>query len=51
MNELNEAKVIQEIETMRAEYMERMAERDLQSSIRLQNMFIFTKFRIVDGVK
>ncbi len=51
MNELNEAAVIKEIETMHNEYMERMAERDLQSSIRLQNMLIFTKFRLVDGVR
>ena len=40
-----------ELEIMHTEYLERRAEKDLQASIRLQNLGTWVMFQIVDGVK
>ena len=51
MTKTQEKAVEREIETMHTEYLERRAEKDLQSAIRLENLATWTMFRIVDGVK
>lgn len=51
MTKTQEKAVEREIETMHTEWAERRAERDLQSSIRLENLATWVMFKIVDGVK
>ncbi len=51
MTKTQEKAVEREIETMHTEYLERRAEKDLQSAIRLENLATWVMFKIVDGVK
>lgn len=47
----DEISLERELEIMHTEYLERRAEKDIQSAIRLQNLGTWVMFRIVDGVK
>ena len=51
MTKTQDAAVERELEIMHTEYLERRAEKDLQSAIRLQNLGTWVMFRIVDGRK
>ncbi len=51
MTKSQDALVEREVATMHTEWAERRAERDLQSSIRLENLATWVMFKIVDGVK
>ena len=47
----DEISLERELEIMHTEYLERRAEKDLQSALRLQNLGTWTMFSIVDGWK
>ena len=51
MTKTQDAAVERELEIMHTEYLERRAEKDLQSALRLQNLGTWVMFQIVDGGK
>lgn len=51
MTKTEELAIEREITALQNEWAERRNERDLQSSITLENLATFTMFRIVDGGK
>lgn len=51
MTKTNDAAFVKELETLHNEYLERRSERDLQASLRLQNLATWTMFALTDGGK
>ena len=51
MTKTEEVALERELETLHTEWEARLAERDLQSAIRLENLATWTMFKIVDGGK